>query len=379
MDSLSVQESGVSTSESKSRSCGTAASRPSSTTKKPRAASASVSRKRDSSAKLWDSMDDPSVAAWIASLRAGRASLTPSPESASEPQMSDGSGMTLPAFSTNATRPSSSEKTSPGSYGTLRALMTEKRTWMEPQTTLLGEWEPFSGIWPRWGLCLSGEVYELPKWEPITGARESSCWPTADAQVMNDGADLEAHFARLELLKEKHGNGNGAGTPLAIAASGWWPTARAEDSESTGAHRGNLDMLTSRTEQWQTPRCPDGGRTLDEATVLRKGKDANGIKRTVDLSNQAEFWKGGQWPTPNTPSGGPTLKSTEKHRGGLDLDGAVENWATPAARDWKNGAASPATMARNARPLNEEATHWNWPTPTRMDSEQAGGHGDYRA
>jgi hypothetical protein len=38
-----------------------------------------------------------------------------------------------------------------------------------------------------------------------------------------------------------------------------WPTPRAEDSESTGAHRGNADTLTSATRlaSWATPTSRD--------------------------------------------------------------------------------------------------------------------------
>lgn len=41
-----------------------------------------------------------------------------------------------------------------------------------------------------------------------------------------------------------------------------WPTPRSEDSEQTGAHRGNLDTLNSasKTAQWATPNAHDGRR-----------------------------------------------------------------------------------------------------------------------
>jgi DNA (cytosine-5)-methyltransferase 1 len=43
-------------------------------------------------------------------------------------------------------------------------------------------------------------------------------WATPDAACMNVGADLDNHLARLARLKEKHGNGNGAGMPLGVQA-----------------------------------------------------------------------------------------------------------------------------------------------------------------
>ena len=55
--------------------------------------------------------------------------------------------------------------------------------------------------------------------------------------------------------------------------------------------------------------------------------------------------------------------STGKPRNeGVTLtDAAVRTWPTPAARDWRDGRASPETMDRNARPLNEVAVKWATP------------------
>ena len=43
-------------------------------------------------------------------------------------------------------------------------------------------------------------------------------WPTPDAQCFNLGSRLETTLARHQRLKEKHGNGNGAGMVIAVAA-----------------------------------------------------------------------------------------------------------------------------------------------------------------
>jgi hypothetical protein len=45
-------------------------------------------------------------------------------------------------------------------------------------------------------------------------------------------------------------------------------------------------------------------------------------------------------------------------------------WGTPAARDWKSGAASQGTLDKNARPLNELALLAGWMTPKKADGEQ---------
>lgn len=57
-----------------------------------------------------------------------------------------------------------------------------------------------------------------------------SGWPTPDAQAMNLGADPARHQARLRRLAKKHGNGNGAGLPIAPAAHlAGWPTPTVRD------------------------------------------------------------------------------------------------------------------------------------------------------
>ena len=55
-------------------------------------------------------------------------------------------------------------------------------------------------------------------------------WPTPDANAMNLNQDPASYRARLARLKEKHGNGNGAGTVLAQAVLGSQSTATSAPS-----------------------------------------------------------------------------------------------------------------------------------------------------
>jgi hypothetical protein len=55
---------------------------------------------------------------------------------------------------------------------------------------------------------------------------------------------------------------------------------------------------------------------------------------------------------------------------GASLRETLLGWATPAARDWRDGRASPETMERNSRPLNEQAQLTGWATPA---AHEAGG------
>lgn len=63
-------------------------------------------------------------------------------------------------------------------------------------------------------------------------------WATPDAQAMNDGESLESRQVRN---KEKHGNGNGAGMPLAVQCklSGLTPAGSSASTGSGGAFQLN--------------------------------------------------------------------------------------------------------------------------------------------
>lgn len=83
-----------------------------------------------------------------------------------------------------------------------------------------------------------------------TAARQ---WPTPSASNPNDHESVESFEARRALVKAKHKNGNGMGTPLSIAARSW-PTPTASDCvQSRDANkRGNL-TLAGASSAWATP------------------------------------------------------------------------------------------------------------------------------
>ena len=70
------------------------------------------------------------------------------------------------------------------------------------------------------------------------------------------------------------------------------------------------------------------------------------------------------------PLGRRTANRRESHHGNLDTlnsaSKAATPWATPSARDWRDGRASQETMDKNARPLNEQAV-WNMPHCPRQN------------
>jgi hypothetical protein len=147
---------------------------------------------------------------------------------------------------------------------------------------------------------------------------ELSSWPTPDAQAFNVGVDPTKHMERLERLKETHGNGNGAGLTLGIAAhlAAW--------SEST-------------TRDWKD--------TAGMATVSPDGRP-----RLDQLPRQAQL---STWPTPRAAKAGPDYAIANRtESGGLSLQttAALSTWPTPRAEDAESSGS------RVSRGVNDTLT-----------------------
>ena len=86
---------------------------------------------------------------------------------------------------------------------------------------------------------------------------QAANWPTPCAAVMSDGETPETWHARAATLKQKHGNGNGAGLPLTVAAM-QWPTPNAMDCNMTNQPRkdGGQVQLTNAAGAWLPPSSP---------------------------------------------------------------------------------------------------------------------------
>lgn len=91
-------------------------------------------------------------------------------------------------------------------------------------------------------------------------------WPTLAASLPQDGEEPETFFARAQAIKAKGINGNGAGTPLAIAAK-QWATPRSSDWRSGEVS----DEIFDRNSRHSLPdqKTPqDGEPTLKRGRVL---------------------------------------------------------------------------------------------------------------
>lgn len=111
-------------------------------------------------------------------------------------------------------------------------------SWRTSQGTVPWASDEFSGTWPRSGTTRRGRAFEHPTLVLPTAGNECSSshlLPTPDASSSNDGEDLDQWQARRAEVKERGRNGNGFGTPLAIAVR-LLPTPMAADG---GSDRGS--------------------------------------------------------------------------------------------------------------------------------------------
>ena len=178
-----------------------------------------------------------------------------------------------------------------------------------------------------------------------------SGWPTPDAHAMNVGADPEKHLARLKDLKQKHGNGNGAGLTLGACASmAGWRTPKANDATSgpcfakKGTKRGTQSLGTEAAlAGWPTPM---GGSPGTENYNAAGNTDSS--RKTTELlahwpTPSSRDWKDtlGMSTTGTNPDGSTRVRLDQLPRvAALALHGTTTT-SSPAATE-KRGALNPA-------------------------------------
>lgn len=139
-------------------------------------------------------------------------------------------------------------------------------------------------------------------------------WPTPDGQIFQDNHQCtpEEWDQRRQRLKEnaKTPNGNGCGTPLAMAAY-----------------------------VWATPGVPSGGgRKRSQVEVLQRGNLSDGTKRQIDLESEVTFWA-----SPRSHEAGDYQRDGGTKDKILTLTGQAGLWARPNAT---NGDKAPDCFSR---------------------------------
>lgn len=201
---------------------------------------------------------DAGADAWISSLRASRASRSASPETSGESMMNGISGRTLPGSLARFALDGYCSKTSPVSQQP--SLLMDEAPSKRSATTF-----------KSWVSRSRGMSSQRQRWGQAIFASESSLWPTPRAE---DTETTGAHRGVPDTLpsaanmwptpdagvrtgfnrSESEGATN---RPLLAEAAKMWPTPRAEDSEATGAHRGTPDTLNAAAGLWATPSAAD--------------------------------------------------------------------------------------------------------------------------
>jgi hypothetical protein len=159
------------------------------------------------------------------------------------------------------------------------------------------------------------------------------------------------------VLATKGYNGNGAGVPLSIVAQeavANWPTPTRLDSTSTANRTAGRSDPDSKHH--------DGVTLVDAIRMWPTPHGFNGQDKDGGYGTGGEFEKFcKQWATPRSSDGAEGGPNQSWTAGGTPLPAQSVSWATPSASPWRSGDASDETMERNARPLNEQATHWDGP------------------
>lgn len=65
--------------------------------------------------------------------------------------------------------------------GWFAKLDPDSYSWKIPQCSLFGDLDQFCETWPRWGIMLDGECFQLPMLEHDTSVKESGSLPTPRA------------------------------------------------------------------------------------------------------------------------------------------------------------------------------------------------------
>lgn len=131
-----------------------------------------------------------------------------------------------------------------------------------------------------------------------------------------------------------------------------------------GKRTANLDDVVALIQPWPRDSATEFGAVDVERLNQRrreckeKGYNGNGFGLTLTQAVAS-------WALPRTRDAQAAVSVTDLTRkrtemGQANLSEQVVSllaWATPAARDWRDGRASQETMGGNSRPLNEQAAH----------------------
>lgn len=252
---------------------------------------------RLSGTTLPPSTADRGAAWWISSMADIRASLSLSPDESSETKTQDISGRTSPASLARLRPPSASSKMSGDIFD-----------WdLNKSTKTFDQW-----VTALRRVCLQRRKSARP-----TSASGSSSWLTPRAQESGE---------RQETFLKRMGDRTDRCSSSLLAQTKLWPTATASDANVSRARPPEKMIRKDGRNVLRTPSLAE--------TVLQPS-DFPYTKQDLKLAQNRQPYRRAKihWPTPraqepgsNAPTHGKGLKET-----------ATRHWATPTARDWKDG------------------------------------------
>lgn len=189
-------------------------------------------------------------------------------------------------------------------------------------------------------------------------------WSTPDAQVFADGhfCTPEEWEARRAALKERAGNGNGCGTPLAMQAHLFGSDSTTEAS-SRSADSVSKDGAPTGSPLWASPTTQD---------AENDGPPSQAARNSPPLNAQTALWSSPQARDGDGRSPQAKRWGHPARKGGFNLDDQVEAFClssllapllSPNGERCSSGApGSPPPSAR--RRLNPRFVCWlmGWPT-----------------
>ena len=154
----------------------------------------------------------------------------------------------------------------PSTPGSLARYNPHSYGWRTAQCSLFGGLTEYSETFPRWGMMRHGELFPLPTPALRTSENESGFWAMPNSRDWKDSGPTQGNRKSPNLGTVVHWptpragnpgsrpNGKGGKILAEEVKKSLFPTPRAEDSQSCGAHRGNPDTLSAFTKLWPTPK-----------------------------------------------------------------------------------------------------------------------------
>lgn len=204
---------------------------------------------------------------------------------------------------------------------------------------------------PVAGVARNGVIEMLSHsiWEedlPSVAFASSSLLPTPSAINPNDGEDLDNWLCRREVLAAKGVNGNGMGTPLAVAVR-LLPTPVASDGN--GGRASKDPTATSRPSGAKVAISLFDALRLLPTPLARDGSHGGGQAKRYNDPARSNNLDDAVLTLLPTPRAADTTGACVHGKGGLDLCSTVALLPTPTVADSRGGRNMTAVRTRDPR------------------------------